>query len=261
MLEVDISNLDADGNEISRLITFEGSPKDLGDAFVIDPEGWGGDDAPSVRRESAPRSSRHGSTRSPGYRDGIIIPVSGWIIASSPGELQHSRNLLAGILADGDYGRMTVRRPLGEMWIDVGLNGTPAITVSGGSECEATFYIEFWAPNPRWFGDVNTFAAGEEAVHRGNFKAAPVLVVTGPHPGGYTITAGADQFTVISTLGTGSVDEIDMATGRVYRNGELLIGGMGRADTWQIPPGLPGVVHTITGNASSLTVRVTDTFI
>jgi hypothetical protein len=111
------------------------------------------------------------------------------------------------------------------------------------------------------YGEVSTFASGATAVQYGNFPALPELVVAGPHPAGYTVTAGSNQFTVTAALPAGSTDVIDMSTGWVRRNGVLLVGGISRADTWEIPPGLPGMLHTITGGTGPLTVRVTDTFI
>lgn len=261
MPDIDISVF-SDTGPGARLIRFEGTPRDRRNAFVIGPEGYGGDDAPSVRRDTIARSGQHGAHEAPGYRDARVIPLSGWIVAESPLKLQHMRNRLASVLAYGQAGRMTIHRPLGSVWAKVMLADTPVIKVRGASECEASFQIQFWAPDPRLYGEVHEYAAGQTAIHYGNFPAAPELIVTGPKPGGYTITGpGGRQYIVTQSLAAGQTHRIDMVTGWLYLDGVLQSGAVSQARTWEVPPGLPGAVHTITGGTGSLTVRLTDTFV
>lgn len=258
MLNVDISTL-GDGLTSGRLIRFEGSPQDRRNAFVIDPDGWGGDDAPAVRRESIARPGQHGSFSFRGYRDARVIPVSGAIVAESPEKLQHMRNLLAGVLADGLAGRMTVQRPLGEVWIDVMLAGTPTVKVRGRSECEAIFQVQFWSPLPWYYGQVREFEAGQSAVHAGNVSATPRLLV-GAGAGGYTVTGPAGRVVTVGTA-PAAAHYIDFTSGGLFTAaGVRQFGAVTVYQPWEIPPGLPGVSASITG-ARTLAQQVTDTFI
>lgn len=261
MVDIDISVFD-DVSVDAHLIRFEGSPRDRRNAFVIGPDGYGGDDAPSVRREAVARSGQHGAHEAPGYRDARVIALSGTIIAETPDKLQHMRDQLTGILAWGQAGRMTLHRPTGAVWAKVMLADTPTVKVRGVTQREATFQIQFWAPDPRLYGEVREYPAGVAATHRGNFPAAPELIITGPAPDGYTIAGpGGRQYVVTQPLAAGQTHRIDMVTGWLYRDEVLQTGAVQQARTWEVQPGLPGAVHTIAGAVGSFTVQLTDTFV
>lgn len=223
-------------------------------------EGW--DDGPDVRREGVALLSEHGEYDSPVFNGSRVISVDGHAIAWSEEELGKLRNLVMGIGADGKRTRLTVTHQGMTLAATVRRGARPTFRDTGirYGRLRARFAIFLVAADPRKYGVPHEFAAGDPVTHDGNFPASPVLVVAGPQPAGYTVAAGTNQYTVTTPLPSGSTDEIDMSTGWVRRNGVLLVGGITRADTWRIPVGAPGLVHTITGGPGALTVRVTDTF-
>lgn len=246
-------------------IEFEGDPFDRDRAFMISPDGWSGwDDGTAVRREDTPRPAQHGSFPVPGVRDARVITISGWILASSSSDLIHMRDQLLSILADGGAGRMVVVQPDRTTWADVMLTDMPTVKVRGTSELEATFTIQFWAPDPRKYGETNRFFNGEPMFHYGNFPAAPMLGVTATSAmAGYTIHGpDSKQYVVTQSLPAGQTHTIDMRTGQLSLNGALQLGAVSRADTWSIPPGRQ-VLHTLTpvSGSGSLSGTVPDTFI
>lgn len=221
-------------------------------------DGW--NDGAPVRVESAERPGQHGDFDLPVTRGPRLVTMSGWCRAYSPEKLRHFSNQLTGLLADGQTGRLVVDEWGEAQWADVRLFGDPRFRRRGGSGY-ADWSLKLRAPDPQKFGDVREFPAGQPAVHFGNFPSAPVLEVTGPTPaGGYTVTGPAGKtFVVTQGLAAGQKHRIDMATGRVYRDGALQLGVVSNGGTWVIPPGLPGVTHTV--SAGSLKVLVTDTFV
>lgn len=242
-------------------VTFEGSPVRGDDAFVISPDGWSGwDDGTAVRREAVERPGAHGSFGFRGFRDARVVTISGWIIASNMFKLQHMWQKLLGVLADGQSGRLTVERPDGTQWADVMLTDLPTVKVRGQSETEAEFTIQFWAPMPQKYGEVDDFAAGIEAVNRGNFPATPRLIV-GAGSGGYTITGPGGRTIVVGASAPAGEHYIDFSQGGLFTAAGVRVpGAMTVFRPWTIGPGLPGVVASITG-ARSLVQRVTNTFI
>lgn len=243
-------------------VTFEGSPRDRDDAFVIAPDGWSGwDDGVAVRREAVSRPSAHGSFAFPGFRDARVVSLSGWIVASSPEKLHHKRDQLLGLLADGGSGTLTVEQPKGTRWATVMLSDTPTVRVRGVSECEAEFRVQFWAPDPRMFGEVRDYAAGETAIQYGNFPARPQLIVSGSAASGYTVTGPGGRSVVVSkALTSGQPHTIDFARGGLYVGGVRQLRAMTVYEPWTVGPGLPGAVATV-NNGVSLVQRVTDTYV
>lgn len=240
-------------------IAFEGSPADGQSAYMISPDGWSGwDDGTAVRREAVSRPGAHGSFGTRGFRDSRVISIAGWILASTSTELQHMRNRLMGLLADGDSGRLEVEQPLGTTWANVMLADIPSVKVRGATECEAEYQIQFWAPLPQKFGDVRTFAAGAPATHYGNVLATPRLLI-GPGAGGYTVTGPDGRVVVVATAPAGE-HYIDFATGGLFTAaGVRQAGTISVYQPWEIPVGSPGVVATISGSRT-LFQQVTDTF-
>lgn len=237
-------------------IEFEGSPRDPGDAFMISPDGWSGwDDGPSVRRDDVTRPGQHGSFVAPGFRDARVITISGWILAGSPSELLRKRDRLMGLLATGGQGRMTVQRGDGPgTRADVQLAEAPVVKVRGASELEAEFQIVFWAADPRKYGETYQFESGDVVYHYGNFPA-PVEVTIPSAPAGYSITSPAGTFAVAGAT-SGGTHVVDLRTGRVTRNGTLML-GVSSGPTWEVPPG-PGWLHTVT--AAGAQIRVTEAY-
>lgn len=239
-------------------VEFTDWPRDHhGEWAVLDSAGisslWGGVD---VRREDVARPAAHGSFDFPGFLAPRTLSLSGHLSAPSREALDHFAVRVGGLLADGGSSRLVLDGPSGSRWCDVRLGAATQIRLLDATT--AKFQVTLWAPDPRVYGETREFAAGETAVHYGNFPATPTHRVTGT-AGGYTINGPAGKkFTVTSGPGSGT-DRIDMATGRVYRNGVLMLGIVSQGDLWAVGPGLPGVVHTI--SAGTLTTEATDTFV
>jgi hypothetical protein len=215
------------------------------------------DDGVGTRRDAVDRPAAHGQFGLPGYLTGRPVTIEGEIYTHSPQEQDHAVLALSGILAAGGMGRLTLESGGETTWMLVQRNGAPTITRDRWG-LFATYTLQLWAVDPRRYGETRAFPGGQAAYHYGNFPATPEHEVTGT-VGGYTIS-GPDgrAFTLSSGPGSGT-DRVDMASGRVYRNEVLLLGIVTQADLWAIPPGMPGVVQTV--SAGSLTTTVVDTFV
>lgn len=215
--------------------------------------GLGGAD---MRRDQVERPAAHGTFALPGYLTGRSVRWSGLVLTDTAVAQEHALRQLSGLLADGGMSRMVIQNDQ-TFFLDVQrASPEPPRILNPGRV--ASYSFECWAPDPRMYGETRSFLGDQVAYHYGNFPATPVHEVTGTSAG-YTIT-GPDgkKFTVSSGPGSGT-DRIDMANGRVYRNGVLQLGIVTRADLWSIPPGMPGVVQTV--SAGVLTTKVLDTFV
>lgn len=224
--------------------------------YVLGPEGikdWIG--GGTVRREEVVRAGSIGAYDLPGFLTQKVIPMSGSLIASSAAELQHMIRAIKGLGAGGAVMRVVVDDDIGSSWRDVRL----AVQASTKEldQTSADFTLSFWAADPRAFGEARRFTAGTPAYHYGSFEARPIYEVTGSGSG-YTLSAGGRSFVVTTSLPSGQKDLIDMDTGRVMRNGVLLVGGVSSAVTWGIASGQQ-LTHSITGASAAVAV-VTDTW-
>ncbi|MEJ1087057.1 hypothetical protein WDU99_01855 [Microbacterium sp. Mu-80] len=236
-------------------LTLDGTDSTSSPYTITKITGW--DDGVGTRREAIDRPAAHGQLGLPGYLTGRPITIEGEIYTHSPQEQDHAVLALSGILAAGRMGALVIESGGLSTWATVQRNGAPTITRDRWGLL-ATYMVQLWAVDPRRYGEVHRFTGGEVAFHRGNFDATPVHEVTGTSAA-YTISGPTGRtFAVSSGPGSGT-DRIDMANGRVYRNGVLQLGIVTSADLWTIPTGLPGVTHTI--SAGSLVTVVTDTFV
>lgn len=245
-------------------VTILGRPNDFSsrvEGLFVGPDGFEGwDDGPETRRESIDRPGQHGEFDLPVFNGSRVISIDGHALAWSDVELDLLRNRVMGIAADGARTRLTVEHRGSSLWADVRRGARPTFRDAGirSGMMRAKFAIHLVAADPRKYGEEHEFPAGAVSINRGNFPATPQHLVTGTS-GTYTINGpGGKKFIVSSGPGSGT-DRIDMASGRVYRNGVLQLGVTSRADLWAVPPGLPGVTHTIT--AGSLVTRLPDTFV
>lgn len=234
---------------------------DAGDAtYTIEADGIRGLklDGVDVRREVIDRPAAHGAFNTQGFLTGRRIRWSGDIETSNPDEQVHAITRLSGLLADGGMDRLVVDEGSSVRWLDVVRGGEPDITMITYG-IAASYSFEAWAPDPRMYGDTREFAAGETAVHYGNFPATPRLLV-GAGSGGYTVT-GPDARQVVVGTAPAEAHYIDFVTGGLFTNaGIRQLGAITTYQPWKIGPGLPGAAASITGSRS-LAQRVTDTFV
>ncbi|MGK9222073.1 MULTISPECIES: phage tail domain-containing protein [unclassified Microbacterium] len=240
-------------------IEFETRPRNRRHAYLIDPQAFatwrGGGD---VRREVVPRPGRHGSYYADGWLDSKVVPIKGHILAESQEDFEEMRRNLEGFLV-GRTAKMVVAEDDGiTTYGTVGLSRQALVTPYGGDSYAGTFLVEVWSEDPiRYAVQPNRFgpATSVTVSHRGTVDAPALLRVTGA-PSSYTVTSDLGTYTV-SGITAGGTHEIDLSTGWVYRDGAL-VQGVGSGDVWEIPPGLPGVVHTT--SAGQLTVIVPDAY-
>lgn len=218
-------------------------------------QGWIGKGGPGVRRNDSPRPLGHGSQKQRGYRTGRLVTWSGDIETESPAEQDHALAQLSGVLADGEFGRLTIDSAFGTHWCDVQLEDEPEVhrDVYG---LFATYSIGVWCPDPEVFGETQTFSPGT-VYHYGNFRAVADAVVTGPQSAPYSLTVAGRQFTVTQALTAGQTHTIDTANARVRRNGVLQSGVFSKAQSLIVAP---GAASTFTGPASAQ-LKVKNTFV
>ena len=225
-----------------------------GETYLITPGGvkWFG--GLTVRRNEIVRPLSHGAFPAPSYLPQKVIPVSGELLAPSAEVLEQMKRKLTGLCVSG-VERAVCDDERGSTWRDVGL--AVQASFGNGDETSCPFEISFWAADPRAYGEAREYVAGETAYHYGNYAADPVVTVTGAGTA-YTLSSGGRVFSVSSALPSGSTDVVDMRSGRVLRNGSLLIGGVASAATWSVPAGAP-TSWSVSGASARLTVL--DTFV
>lgn len=221
-------------------------------------EGW--DDSGDARRESVERPGEHGEFDLPVLQGSRVFSIDGHALAWSESELGHLRSQVTGLGADGSSLQFTVDHQGQTLWANARRSGRTQFRDAGVRHGlhRARFLLQFVAANPRKYGEVREFAAGEVAVQYGNFPATPQLLV-GAGTGAYTITGPAGRVVTV-TAPPAATHVIDFGAGGLFLNGIRQPNTISVYQPWQVPVGLPGVTASITG-ARSLVQRVTDTFI
>ncbi|WP_309129482.1 hypothetical protein [Microbacterium sp.] len=239
-------------------VTLDGTDSTNSPYTITSIDGW--DDGVETRREAIDRPAAHGQFPTPGYLSGRLITINGEIYTSSPSEQDHAILRLTGLLADGSTAKFAVETALGSQWASVQRNGPPDI-VRDRWGLLATYQLQFWAADPRKYGEVREYAAGEEAVQYGNFPATPKIIVNGIAESGYTVTGpGGRRVIVYHPLTAAVPHTIDFTTGGLYVAGQRIFGAITVYEPWTVSPGLPGVVTTVNG-ARTLRIQVADTFV
>jgi len=234
--------------------------------LYLGPDGFKGwTSGVGTRRDQAARQG-HGSFRAPGRRESRTVTLTGMGIAPTEQETAALGRKLTGILAEGEYGRVTVETAAGVQYADGTLAGEVLFEHRGRTPRIADWQLQLWFPDPRKYGEERSFpSAGNEQTqiwHRGNFGAAPVHVISGTGPG-YTLN-GPDgkRFTVREPVSTDSPHLVDMATGQVIIRGNARYGIVAEADVWTVAPGRTVPVRLVpAGGSLSMVTRVKDTYI
>lgn len=232
------------------------------EGLFVGPDGFSGwDDGVDVRREAVPRPGQHGEFDLPVFNGSRVISIDGHALAWSEYELGHLRNRIMGVCADGGLQPISVNHQGDTLHAKVRRGAKPTFVDAGirHGMMRARFAIFLVAADPRKYGEVYEYAAGQPAVHHGNFPATPRLMV-GAGSGGYTVTGPFGRQIVVGTAPAGA-HYIDFASGGLFTAaGVRQVGAITVYQPWSIPVGVPGVTATISG-ARSLTQRVTDTYI
>lgn len=216
-------------------------------------------DGVETKQERIDRPSDDGEFDVPGYLAGRMVSITGLILADTDAGYEQAIAALAAIPAT-ELSELTVVTALGSTSAMVRRSGKPDIApvVYGQS---ARFRVQFWAADPRRYGASHTFGPGSSVTgigHDGNFKATPVLTVSGSSGGGYTVTGpGGKTITVTQALVSGHPHTIDLSTGGLYVDGARVAGGMSVFRPWSVPV---GSTVSASVSAGSLSVTVLDTF-
>ena len=238
-------------------LSFDEWPRDYDESFVIEPgglTGWFGGVEP--RRDEASRPLADGSFDATTFMSSRVVGIQGHILASSPAVLMSRVDQLNGLLSDGSTGRLSVQDEHGNVtWADVRLAAATKVSRLPSGR-EATFQVQFWAPDPRRYGELRSFSNGNNVFHRGNAPAFPVVRI-GTGGASYDVTWQGRTFRV-SGATSGGVHRIDMRTGRLTRNGVPVLGAVTRAETSALPPGARWNYSLSPSRA--FTVEVHDTF-
>lgn len=243
--------------------TFHGGdiPGDTGFTVAAAPAGWTG--GPGRRRETISRPLVRGSFDSVGASSDLSVTWGGTYHGSSLADVMHMGRALTGLEGVDERVKVVVDWE-DNLWAWARVDRVRF--VPHGSLPRADYQVELWLPDPVKFGDLHTWTVAANVAstihHYGNFQAAPRFIVRGPQPAGYSITAtGKPSFQVNASLGTSSVDVVDFATGRVYRNGSLLVGFVSFPRTWTVPGGGQQTWTFAGTGAGTCTAELTDTFI
>lgn len=232
--------------------------------FLIEPGGFTGwDEGVSVRSENVSRPGAHGAYDMPVFLDSRTPSLSGNVLADSPAQLATLRKRLTGLLAAGQLGRIQVARPWGTEWADCRLAGQTKFLERGGTST-ASFQLQLWCPNPRKYGDTNTFTftGTGELFQYGNFQASPVFTISGDAPLGYTINGEhGEEYKVTTPLVPGAPHTINFANARLRIGSTLTSNGNGAADVWDTAAGSVSRYILSSAGTVSATATVTDTFI
>jgi hypothetical protein len=254
-------------------LVFDGR-EDGDKGFFIEPDGLSGwFNRPNMVRASAKRQQAAGSHPFPGYSDERLITIEGKCYTRSPEEQQSYADKLAGLLEDGEFGRLTVEHQGQSLWANVGLVSQEFdIDVYG---TDASYQVQLLAPDPYKYGTVRRFPADGsvgplqeiEVFHRGNARAYPRFVVAGTIDQDYAVYGpgtgnSRKRYKVNGAVSPRNSNVIDLSDGTVILNGAIRRGVVEDATTWGIP-GKTKVSHTLdsNGDPATLVVFVTDTFI
>ncbi|MHC9046814.1 hypothetical protein ACYX8G_19690 [Microbacterium saperdae] len=244
-------------------ITFEGGDGDS--PYTIIPDGLKGwFEGVDTRRENIDRLASHGQFLTPGYLSGRLVTIDGEIYTADYREQEIATDRLRGLLAGGGTGQLTVTTGLRSTYATVQRNGAPTIRLDRWGLL-ATYQVQFWAVDPRRYSvDMESTgpASSITVTNEGNIEALPVLHITGAAAGGYTISGPGGKLIVVSRpLVSGVPHRFEMRTARLYVGGTQVVGGVSRADLFDIPPARPTGTQLSVSAGALLRAEVRHTFI
>lgn len=215
-----------------------------------------------VDRERVDRDNAHGRFPAPGFLPGREIAWGGLILTHSEFEQEQAIRTLTGSSGIDGTDELVSQ---GDKALRVDVESVripdPTILVAGSI---ASYEVRVEAPGAFLFGETNTFGPGTSVPvhHYGNAPAVPIIEVTGTMPSGYMVTGpGGAQFIVSQALASGQTHRLDFDNGWLYRNNVLQQGGVSRAETFVIKPGVPATVTlSPVSGSGQMTVKVPDTF-
>lgn len=216
-------------------------------------------DGTSPRGERTERPTGDGEFDSTMYLTGRSGAITGLLNATSPFDYEKALRELASLPFRTPM-PLTAHTEEGALWINARRSDAPSIQhlVYGRT---ARFQIPWFAPDPRWYGEVQAFSGNTVSVsHKGTFECFPIVEVTGTRPAGYTVSSQGRSYVVTRSVSPSEPHRIDMRTGWLSVNGVVQGTGVAAADVFSIPPDRVVQVQA-SGGSGSMTVKVTDTFV
>jgi len=221
--------------------------------LFLGPDGFTGwDDGVDMRRDDAPRPSAAGSFPETGFLGTRTIVLGGTAFAASPQELMHLGRRFRGVLASGTTGRVSLSRHGSTEWARAALaaGARPLFAIRGRTPQVADWQLTLWCPDPRKFGDrtpLRTTGPGETQpiYHRGNYPAAPQLIVRGNMPNGYRVEGPGFTYVVARAVTPEAPHRIDNATGLLSIGGAVQLNAITSGTGWVIAPDTAPVTHKL----------------
>lgn len=237
------------------------------EGFFLDDEGLQGwTDTPDVRFDSEERPGADGDFDSVSRYAGRLVIVTGTC------QTQLGADKL------GEYNRRLATALSGKKRAHVDYEGVKSFadgrlaspikfrTSLPGREARVQFSLRF--PDPRKYGDlvpldVTGPGVAQVIYHRGNFGAAPQLVVRGDMPQGYRIEGPGSTYVVGRAVTAARPHVIDNATGLLSINGAVQFGAITSGTGWVIAPGSMPLTHTLVpvSGTGTLETRLRHTYI
>jgi hypothetical protein len=219
-------------------------------------QGWTG--LANARREELARAVAHGDFDVPVFLGSRVVTIDGWAIGESRADLQHRKDVLAGLLGTGrEVTRVTQDQESRWAYSRVVLADPEEAVRRIRRGVVSSFQVQLVLADPRKYGDVNPFPSRGVPVpvgHKGNFPAFPEFTFENP-PSSYSITSPGGTF-VVTGATAGGTHVVNLRNGRVYRDGVEMF-DVGRGDLWAVPAGVPWP-HT---TSAGCMIRIPDTFV
>lgn len=211
-------------------------------------EGWDDGGGESVREE-VQRPASIGIFDMPVFEAGMPFSVGGHALAQDPYTLALLRDRVTGVGRGGRRFQVNVEHQGRTLWTWARRGAKPQFKDTGRrhGRHHAKFLLQFVAPIPRKYGEPHDVAAGVIAFNAGNEDAIPRLII-GAGVGGYTVSGPGGRVITVNTNAPAGEHSIDFATGGLFNAaGARVPNAISVWQPWAIPPGLPGVVATISG--------------
>lgn len=244
-------------------LTILGKPRSYGESGMIlksgGLQGWEG--LPASRREALARAVQHGEHDVPTYLPARVVTIDWTTISDSEFAAFSEANQINGIGGTGSQIRLVVKHHGVSLYATGRRISTSAVDTGmrDGDRPILDCQLQAVFADPRKYGQATPFpdtgtATSAQVFHRGNFPAAPVIEVPSA-PASWSVTSPAGTFTVTGAT-AGGTHRVDMATGRVTRDGAVMT-GVGSGPVWTVPNGAVWT-HTISTPGR---VRIADTYI
>lgn len=211
-----------------------------------------------VKAETLSRPFAHGDYSLPLFREARVLRLRGHVFSDGLFNQQLDLTVLGGVLADGGRTQLSVEADMGSRWCTVELADAPDIEILVPGRV-ARYQLVLRATDPRWYGAPQRYSGNEVSVfHYGTADAWPSVEVLGGRAP-YTISGpGGRRVEITQPLAGGSKHVFEFKTGRLFKDGVLQVGAVGRADVWPIPAGSP---VTMSMSSGSMNVLLDDTYL